>query len=379
MIMNRILFILAAIILFSCTGTDKTKDKEYTALKKEKFEKTINGKKVSLYSLMNKNGVEAYFTNYGARVVSLYVPDKEGNFDDIVLGFDNIDTYLKEPMYLGCIVGRFANRINDAVFTLEGTEYHVSKNDGFNCLHGGEKGFDKRVWNVEQEGNKIIFSYLSTDGEQGFPGNLKVKKTYTLTDDNELKIEYEAETDQTTVINLSHHGYFNLKGEGDSTILDHYLMLNADHFTPVDNTLIPTGEIREVKGTPFDFTKNKMIGKDINSDDEQMKFGQGFDHNWVLNQKKEKEVVLAARLWEKKTGRVMEVYTDEPGIQFYSGNFMDGTFTGKSGKKYVYRAALALETQHFPDSPNHPEFPSTVLKPGEKYSQLCIYKFGIKE
>ncbi len=376
--MNKAIVLLLTVILVSCNCKNRNKETgKPVILKKGAFEKVIDGKQVSLYTLENKNGMKVVFTNFGARVVSLLAPDQEGKLGDVVLGFDNIDTYVKEDMYLGSTVGRYANRIDDAVITIDGVEYKLSVNDGKNCLHGGNIGFDKVVWDATSEGNSITFSYLSEDGEQGFPGNVNVQTKYTLTDDNELKIEYEAETDKATVVNLSHHSYFNLKGEGDTTILDHYLMIDADRYTPVDKTLIPTGELAPVANTPFDFTKGKKIGRDIDLKDKQLYYGLGYDHNWVLNQEKEKEVILAAKLWEETTGRVMEIYTDEPGIQFYCGNFMDGSYTGKSGKKYVYRSGVALETQHFPNSPNEPGFPSTVLKPGEKYTQLCIYKFGI--
>jgi aldose 1-epimerase len=378
--MKKLVIFLVIVALVSCKT--KVGDKESCKsdlLKKEAFEKEIDGKKTSLYILENANGITVYITNYGARIVSLLTPDKEGKCADIVLGFDSIDSYLKDKMYLGCIVGRYANRIKDGKFTIDGQQYNLFLNDGPNTLHGGKKGFDKRVWDAKQEGNSLTLSYLSPDGEEGYPGNLQVKKIYTLTDENELKMEYEAETDKATIVNLSHHSYFNLKGEGDTTILDHYLMAEADYFTPVDSTLIPTGEIRPVANTPFDFTKGKQIGQDISTENEQLKFGLGYDHNWVLNKDSANSLTLAAKLWEETTGRVMEIYTTEPAFQFYSGNFMDGSVTGKSGKPYKYRAALAIEPQHFPDSPNHPEFPSTVLRPGEKYRQLSILKFGTSE
>jgi aldose 1-epimerase len=378
--MKKLVIFLVIVALVSCKT--KVGDKESCKsdlLKKEAFEKEIDGKKTSLYILENANGIKVYITNYGARVVSLLTPDKEGECADIVLGFDNIDSYLKDKMYLGCIVGRYANRIKDGKFTIDGQQYNLFLNDGPNTLHGGQKGFDKRVWDARQQGNTLTLSYLSPDGEEGYPGNLQIKKIYTLTDENELKMGYEAETDKATIVNLSHHSYFNLKGEGDTTILDHYLMADADYFTPVDSTLIPTGEIRPVVNTPFDFTKGKQIGQDIGMENEQLKFGLGYDHNWVLNKDSANALTFAVKLWEETTGRVMEIYTTEPAFQFYSGNFMDGSVTGKSGKPYKYRAALAIEPQHFPDSPNHPEFPSTVLRPGEKYRQLSILKFGISE
>jgi len=348
-------------------------------VKKEAFEKEIDRKKVELFLLENANGIKVYIISYGARIVSLLAPDKNGNFADIVLGYENIEGYLKDndPMYLGCIVGRYANRIKDGKFTLEGKEYSLFINNAPNTLHGGEKGFDKKVWDGKQEGNTLTLSYHSPDGEEGYPGNLMVKKIYTLTDDNELKMEYEAETDKTTIVNLSHHSYFNLKGEGDTTILDHYLLGNADYYTPVDSTLIPTGEILAVANTPFDFTKGKQIGRDIGLSDEQLNYGLGYDHNWVLNKDTANTLTFAVKLWEETTGRVLEIFSTEPAFQFYSGNFMDGTFTGKSGKLYKHRSGLAIEPQHFPDSPNQSGFPSTVLKPGEKYKQLSVLKFGV--
>ena len=378
--MKKLLIFLVIVALVSCKTKVSVKEScKSDLLNKEAFEKEIDGKKTSLYLLENANGIKVYITNYGARVVSLLTPDKEGECADIVLGFDNIDSYLKDKMYLGCIVGRYANRIKEGKFTIDGQEYNLFLNDGPNTLHGGQKGFDKRVWDAKQEGNTLTLSYLSPDGEEGYPGNLEIKKIYTLTDENELKMAYEAETDKATIVNLSHHSYFNLKGEGDTTILDHYLMAAADYFTPVDSTLIPTGEIRPVVGTPFDFTKAKQIGQDIGMENEQLKFGLVYDHNWVLDKDSANALTLAVKLWEETTGRVMEIYTTEPAFQFYCGNFMDGSVTGKSGKPYKYRAALAIEPQHYPDSPNHPEFPSTVLKPGEKYRQLSILKFGITE
>ncbi len=374
--MKKLIIFLIIMNLVACkTGVNR---KDYSAtvnLKKDAFEKIINGKKTGLFMLENKNGIKVYITNYGARIVSLLTPDNKGRFADIVLGFDNIDSYITDSMYLGCIVGRYANRIKEGKFILEGNEYILNCNDGPNTLHGGNSGFDRKVWDARQEGNTITLSYLSPDGEEGYPGNLKVKKIYTLTDDNELIMEYEAETDKATIVNLSNHSYFNLKGEGDTTILDHYLLGNADYFTPVDRTLIPTGELAPVAGTPFDFTEGKQIGRDIGTPCEQLIYGMGYDHNWVLNKDSAGILSFAVKLWEEKTGRVMEVYTTEPGFQFYSGNFMNGTATGKSGKNYHYRSALAIEPQHFPDSPNNPAFPSTVLRPGEKYRQLSILKF----
>jgi aldose 1-epimerase len=345
----------------------------------ENFDTIINGKQVSLYTLKNENGVTVHLTNYGARVVSVITPDKNGNMADIALGYDNIQSYLEDPMYLGCTVGRYANRIDEAKFSLDGKEYNLSKNERRNTLHGGKEGLDKKIWDTEKEGNTIIFSYLSPDGEEGYPGNLTIRVSYQLTENNELHIFYEAETDKPTIINLTNHAYWNLKGEGDSSILDHYFLINADLFTPIDTEWIPTGEITPVAGGPFDFTEGKKIGLDINAVNKQLKNGLGYDHNWVLNKKNKEELSFAAKLWEESTGRIIEVYTTEPGMQFYSGNFMDGSKFGKSGNPYLYRSGLAFETQHFPDSPNHQEFPSTILRPGEIYTQLTILKFKISD
>ena len=334
----------------------------------------MDGKPIALYILENENGIKIAITNYGARVVSVLMPDKEGHITDIALGYNTIGEYLNDQIYSGPIVGRYANRIKDAHFTIEGKEYDLYKNDGDNTLHGGKEGFDKKIWNAAQDSNSVTMHYLSPDGEEGYPGNLDLTVSYKLTPDNELKIEYAATSDAPTCINLTNHTIWNLKGEGDSTILDHYMMINGDYFTPVDNEWIPTGEILPVEGTPLDFREGKQIGKDINADDEQLKNGLGYDHNWVLN-KTDEEPGLAAKLWEETTGRMLEVYTSEPGMQLYSGNFLDGTVTGKSGRPYLYRSALIFETQHYPDSPNHDNFPSTLLMPGENYHQLTVIKF----
>lgn len=350
-------------------------------IEKQPFGKTEDGTAVDLYTLTNINGVEAKITNYGGTVVSLKVPDRNGKLGDIVLGYDNLEGYLKNNPYFGSIIGRYGNRIAKGKFTLNGVEYTLAQNNGENHLHGGIKGFDKVVWNAREVlgENKVglELTYLSKDGEEGYPGNLSVTVTYTLNNNNELKIDYAATTDKDTVVNLTHHSYFNLAGAGEGDILDHELMINADKFTPVDSGLIPTGELRSVKGTPMDFTQPIAIGARINQRDEQLTLGNGYDHNWVLNIT-EGYLTLVARVYEPKTGRVMEVFTTEPGMQFYTGNFLDGSITGKDGKVYHQRYGFCLETQHFPDSPNKPEFPSTVLKPGEKYMTTTIYKFSTK-
>jgi aldose 1-epimerase len=337
------------------------------------FGKTREGAAVRIFTLTNKNGVEATITDYGGRVVSLKVPDKKGAMGDVVLGFDSLDGYLNENPYFGALVGRYANRIGHAQFTLNGALYKVPKNDGENALHGGTRGFDKVVWTPrELPDGGLELTYLSKDGEEGYPGNCKVTVVYHLTDDNELKIDYTATTDKATVLNLTNHSYFNLKGSED--ILGHLLTLNADRFTPVDSGLIPTGELKAVTGTPFDFRKSTAIGERIDHSDEQLKLGKGYDHNWVLN-KKGSELSLAARVEDPSSGRVMEVRTTQPGIQFYTGNFLDGSIKGKKGTVYARRSALCLETQHFPDSPNKPKFPTSVLKAGAEYKSTTIYKF----
>ena len=347
---------------------------------KEAFGKTKDGVAVDCYTLRNHNGVEMKVITYGATVISVKVPDQNGNFDDVVLGFDNLPDYETKSPYFGCVVGRYGNRIAKGKFSLNGATYQLATNNGPNHLHGGIKGFDKQVWQARElqtaNGPAVEFTYVSKDGEEGFPGNLSVKLLYTLTDKNELKIDYTATTDKETICNLTNHSYFNLAGQGCGDILGHELMINASHFTPVDSTLIPTGELRPVKNTPFDFTKSTAIGARIQQNDEQLKFGNGYDHNWALD--KDNGLTLAARVVEPTTGRKMEVWTTEPGVQFYCGNFLDGTITGKAGKVYKFRYGLCLETQHYPDSPNHPNFPPVTLKPGQTYQTTTIYRFGTK-
>jgi aldose 1-epimerase len=348
-------------------------------IKKQAFGITERGEPVELYTLTNRNGMEARIMTYGGIVVSLKVPDRHGNLGDVVLGYDTLDGYLKKSEYFGAIIGRYGNRIGKGSFSLNGKQYTLPKNNGENTLHGGIRGFDKVVWKAKEvRGTQSVglkLSYLSKDGEEGFPGNLSVTVVYTLTNANELKIVYSAVTDKTTVVNLTQHSYFNLAGEGD--ILKHQLMINATRFTPVDSGLIPTGELRPVKGTPLDFTKPEAIGARIGEADEQLKVGKGYDHNWVLNHTTG-TFALAARVFEQRSGRVMEVSTTEPGLQFYSGNFLDGSVTGKGGQVYKHRYGFCLETQHFPDSPNKPRFPSTLLKPSQNYKTTTIYKFSAK-
>ena len=337
------------------------------------FGKTHEGTPVKIYTLTNANGLEARITNYGGRVVSLKVPDRNGAIGDVVAGFNSLEGYLGPNPYFGAIVGRYANRIGHAQFTLNGVLYKLAKNNGDNALHGGLKGFDRVVWAAqEMPDGGLELSYLSKDGEEGYPGNCKVTVRYHLTDSNQLRIEYSATTDKDTVINLSNHTYFNLKGSGD--ILGHVLTLNADRFTPVDAGLIPTGELRPVADTPFDFLTPTAIGTRIGQDNEQLKFGKGYDMNFVLN-RKGVGLSRAARVEEPTSGRVMEVWTTERGIQFYTGNNLDGTLKGKNGQVYTPRSALCLETQHFPDSPNKQRFPSTVLKAGEEFKSTTVYRF----
>lgn len=350
-------------------------------IKKEAFGATRNGKPVELYTLTNQHGMEVRIMTYGGIVVSLRAPDKNGHFADVVLGSDKLDGYLGGSPYFGALIGRYGNRIANARFTLDGKEYVLAKNNGPNSLHGGIKGFDKVVWQaepVEKTGETgLILKYTSADGEEGYPGTLNATVTYRLDEENELTINYRATTDKATPVNLTNHSYFNLAGEGNGNILAHVLMLNADHFTPVNETLIPTGEISSVKGTPLDFTQPTAIGARINDHYEQLVLGHGYDHNFVIN-RKAPGLAFAARVYEPTSGRVLEVYTSQPGVQFYTGNFLNGTITGKHGHVYMQRSAFCLETQHYPDSPNQPSFPSTILRPGEIYQSTTAYKFSTR-
>ncbi len=367
---------VTAIMFCSCTSTTQGQNTGKATIEVKPFGQA-DGQQVQLYTLTNAKGMKAQITNYGAIVTSLTAPDKNGKMDDIVLGYDNLEGYIGNTTYFGAIVGRYGNRIGKGKFTIDGKEYSVTVNDGANSLHGGKKGFNKVVWQSEKvenpDGVGVKLTYLSKDGEEGYPGNLKSTVTYLLTNNNELRIDYEATTDKPTVVNLTHHGYFNLTGV-QNDILGHELKINADKITPVDSGLIPTGQLANVEGTPFDFRKSTAIGARINADNEQLKFGKGYDHNWVLNTNGDLKAV-AVELYEPTTGRLMTVSTTEPGVQFYSGNFLDGTITGKGGKVYKLRSGLCLETQHYPDSPNKPNFPSTLLKPGQTYKSTTIYKF----
>jgi aldose 1-epimerase len=376
--------IILAVLIFSI-GCDKTTLPESGGIKAMKILKEpfgeFEGKEVAVYTLKNANDIEVKITSYGGTVTSLKVPDKNGKFDDVVLGFNNLQDYLNGNAYFGAIVGRYANRIGNAKFSIDGQEYTLTKNNWRNCLHGGIKGFDKVLWDAEpiagENSQSLKLHYMSRDGEEGFPGNLNVTVTYTLTDDNSFGIDYLATTDKPTVVNLTNHTYWNLAGEGSGDILGHQLMLNADAFTPTDRGAIPTGEIRPVEGAPMDFRKPAAVGERIDSDYEQLKFGNGYDHNWVINSGDDDKPDLAATVYEPISGRYMEVLTTEPGVQFYSGNYVNAS-AGKSGKPYGPRGALCLETQHYPDSPNKPEFPSVVLNPGETYRSTTIYKFSVR-
>jgi aldose 1-epimerase len=344
-------------------------------VQKQAWGKLPDGTPVELYTLSNANGMKAVISTYGGAVVSLTAPDRNGKYADVALGMENLEGYLKPVPYFGALIGRYGNRIGHAQFALDGKPYHLAKNDGDNTLHGGDRGFDKRVWTAREAGGGLELTYVSKDGEEGYPGTLSAKVLYTVTPQNELRIEYTATTDRNTVANLTNHTYFNLAGAGEGDILGHEVTIHADRFTPVDKGLIPTGELRVVKGTPFDFTKSTAIGARIGQADEQLQFGKGYDHNWVLNGSGMRTV---AEVYEPKSGRVMDVSTDQPGLQFYTGNFLDGTIRGKGGKVYGNRGAFCMETQHFPDSPNQPKFPTTELKPGQTYHTVTVYKFSAR-
>jgi aldose 1-epimerase len=350
------------------------------SIEKTPFGTLPDGTAVELYTLSNGQNMSVGILTYGGVVQAINVPDRDGNLANVALGFAKLDDYLTKSPYFGNITGRYANRIAKGQFTLEGTAYELATNNGPNALHGGVSGFDKMLWSATEvngpDGVGVALTYTSPDGEEGYPGTLATKVTYTVTEANELKIEYEATTDKTTIVNLTNHTYFNLAGEGSGTILDHELTLNASAFTPVDETLIPTGEIAKVQGGPMDFTTPTRIGERIREGDKQLVFGRGYDHNWVLDKPEPGSLSLAARLSEPTTGRVMEVKTTEPGIQFYAGNFLDGSLVGTGGKMYRQSDGLCLETQHFPDSPNQASFPSTVLNPGEVYKTTTVYAFS---
>ncbi|MGA2266953.1 MAG: aldose epimerase family protein [Bryobacteraceae bacterium] len=371
---------LLGVLTFACFAQAPSK-KGTSNVKKQAYGKMPDGTPIELYTLSNPSGMEAGIITYGGTVVSLTAPDRNGKLSDVVLGLDSLVGYLNQTNFFGAVIGRYGNRIGHATFKLDGKTYNLPKNDGGNTLHGGAQGFDKRVWKASPvhtaEGQGLELTYVSKDGEEGFPGNLSAKVVYTVTARNELKIDYTATTDKDTVVNLTNHSYFNLAGQGEGDILDHRVMINAGRFTPVDAALIPTGELRAVKGTPFDFTTATDIGARIGQGDQQLMLGHGYDHNWVLN-KANGGLTKAAEVYEPATGRVMEVWTTEPGMQFYTGNFLDGSVHGKGGKVYPFRGAFCMETQHYPDSPNKPNFPSTVLKPGSTYHTTTIYRFSAR-
>ena len=376
MSLNRLSIISLLFLFVFCNYNSK----EEFVLKASDFQKTIDGKVTNLYLLKNDK-IKVYITNYGGRIVSLLTPDRYGQMGDVVLGFKSIDDYLNaNGPYHGALIGRVGNRIAKGKFTLDGKTYSLPINNNENHLHGGPEGFNNQVWEVKAvDQSSITMNYFSKDGEMGYPGNLDVQVKYSLNNENELLISYKATTDKSTPVNLTNHAFFNLAGEASGTINDHLLKLNADHFTPVDETLIPLGENRSVEGTPFDFRIPKTIGRDLNQQNTntQMNYGGGYDHNFVLNKENDREMSLAGYVIDPKTGRRMDIFTEEPGIQFYGGNFMDGSDIGKYGKKFLYRESFALETQHFPDSPNQPSFPNIILLPGDIYQTKSIYKFSV--
>lgn len=384
------LILSLALLNFNCK-TEKKKGlskeeisedlKEMPTIQKSTYGTTPEGERVDLYTLKNSNGVTVDIITYGGIITSLKVPNKQGDFENIVLGYDSLDLYVEKNPFFGALVGRYGNRIADAKFTLEGVTYSLAKNNGDNHLHGGKKGFDKVVWKASEEKEEdfvaLKLSYISKDMEEGYPGNLDVWVTYILTNDDILKVLYEATTDKTTIVNLTQHSYFNLSGDFSKTILDHEMTLNADHYLPVDSELIPLGELAPVQGTPFDFTTPKPIGADIEKDHEQLKIGLGYDHCWVLNGQNA-GLRSIARVYHPESGRVMEVFSTEPGVQFYTSNFLDGTLPKKGGGFYAQRSGFCLETQHYPDSPNKPDYPSVVLNAGDKYTSETSFQFSVE-
>jgi len=381
---------LLASFNIQCRGNQKeeksnevtdTQKMEIATIEKTTFGTTPEGESVDKYKLKNQKGMEVEVITYGGIITSLKVPNKDNVYEDVVLGYDSLAQYTKSSPYFGAIIGRYGNRIAKGKFTIDGTEYKLANNDGPNHLHGGVKGFDKVVWTaVAINGDStasLKLTYLSKDMEEGYPGNLNTVVTYTLTNDNVLEVLYEATTDKKTIVNLTQHSYFNLSANFSKTILDHEISIYANQFIPVDATLIPTGKLADVKNTPFDFREAKMIGKDIEAKDDQLKKGQGYDHCWVLNNQNE-GFKLAASAYHPESGRLLEIYSDEPGIQFYTGNFLDGTLPSKTGGTYAHRTGFCLETQHYPNSPNQNDFPSTVLNPGEKYTSKTSFKFSVK-
>lgn len=379
--MKKLVFLVCAVaVMIACTSK-KSNEEPLTesGLKKSNFQTEVQGEKTDLFVLKNKNDMEVCVTNFGGRIVSVMVPDKNGVMKDVVLGFDSIQDYIKYPSDFGASIGRYANRIDHGRFTLDGVEYQLPQNNYGHCLHGGPQGFQYRVYKGTQiNDQELKLTYLAKDGEEGFPGNLNCTVTMKLTDDNAIDIHYEAETDQPTVVNMTNHSYFNLDGDPSKDNSDYLLTLNADYYTPVDSTFMTTGDILPVEGTPMDFRTPTAIGTRINQDFEQIKNGKGFDHNWVLNTKGDINQVCAT-LESPASGIVLDVYTNEPGIQTYCGNFLDGTLSGKNHTIYNFRASVCLETQKYPNSPNEKDWPSAVLRPGEKYESRCIYKFSVRK
>lgn len=380
MIRFAFILILAVPLFAACSDTDAP----VPSVERSDFGVTPAGDSVDVFTLTNANGMEMRVTNYGGIITSLRVPDREGNLENVVLGFDSLSAYTSDAYkaanpYFGAIIGRYGNRIDEAQFTLDGQTHTLAANDGANHLHGGNRGFDEVVWTADPyetaDSVGVVFTYTSPDGEEGYPGRLEARVTYTLTNNNEVAFDYHATTTKATPVNLTQHSYFNLDGEGDGTILDHELMINAEAFTPVDSTLIPTGEFRDVAGTPFDFTEPTPIGARIDQENRQLAYGMGYDHNFVLSRQDSDMLRLAARVYDPDSGRLMEVLTTEPGLQFYSGNFLDGSL----GADFEHRSGFALETQHFPNSPNEPDFPSTTLRPGEEYTSRTVYRFATRE
>lgn len=377
-----------AYMSIQCKGDKKkensdmiTERKDPVTISKEAFGMTPDSVEVEKYTLKNETGMEVSVMTYGGIITSLKVPNKQGLSEDVVLGYDSLSQYIKKSPYFGAIIGRYGNRIAKGKFSIDGNHYTLATNDGPNHLHGGVKGFDKVVWNASEKQTdssaSLVLTYLSKDMEEGYPGNLNTKVTYTLTNNNELLVDYEATTDKKTIVNLTQHSYFNLSGDFSKPILDHEITIDADKFVPVDATLIPIGELKNVAGTPFDFRQAKAIGKDINADNEQLKRGLGYDHCWVLNNQGQ-GMRFAASAYNKESGRLLKVFTDQPGIQLYTGNFLDGTLPSKQGGTYAYRTGFCLETEHYPDSPNQKDFPTVILNPGETYHTETVFNFSIK-
>lgn len=371
----------AGLLAASLVGCSTMSINPKSSITKAEFGTMPDGRTVDIYTLRNSQGAEACILTYGGIVQKLTMPDKDGKFADVVLGFDNLQDYINKSPYFGALIGRFGNRIGGGEFTLDGHTYTLPKNDHGNTLHGGLKGFDKVLWtarpSVSVHGPQLTLAYVSKDGEEGFPGNLEVTAIYTLTENNELKLEFTARTDKPTVLNLTHHSYFNLSGQGSGSILDDLVYINSDEITAVNSQLIPTGQFENVTGTPFDFRTPTAIGARINDPNQELQYGPGYDFNWVIN-KPPGQLGLMARVTDPNSGRVLEVWSDQPGLQFYTGNFLDGTLVGKDGKVYTRRSAFTLEPQDYPDAPNHPNFPSCVLRPGQTYHNTIEYKFSVE-